>query len=247
MISQSREKKAAADADAGFIERIGIINSRRTGIFTVGWGTFQIAHFNERLFRFYDVTMPPVIASSVRKRQAEFLAGRFVAATVLKFCGVTDPAIEIQPDRAPRWPAGYIGSISHTNSRAVAVVANSQHHTVAGIDVERVMDSATLMQVLPAITVGDEWRRIECVGNGLSAEQLGTLIFSAKESLFKALSPVVNKFFDFTAATLTQVRIKQRRFTIQLTCDWSEQYHANISFTGRFYINHDAIVTLLVV
>ncbi len=247
MISPSREKKRMVDAGAGFIERIGVINRTRTEIFTVGWGTFQIAHFNERLFHLYNITIPPVIASSVRKRQAEFLAGRVVAATALKSCGVAYPAIEIQPDRAPRWPAGYIGSISHTNDRAVAVVASSQHHTAVGIDVERIMDSATLMQVLPAITVGDEWRRVECSGSGLSVEQLGTLIFSAKESLFKALNPIVNKFFDFTAAALTQVRIKQRRFTIQLTCDWGEQYRANISFTGRFYINHDAVVTLLIV
>ncbi|MCO7254875.1 4'-phosphopantetheinyl transferase superfamily protein [Dickeya oryzae] len=245
MILQSREKKAATDH--GFIERIGVINSRRTGIFTIGWGIFDIAYFNQRLFHFYDIAMPSVIASSVRKRQAEFLAGRFIAVTALKSCGVECPTIGIQSDRAPRWPTGYIGSISHTNGNVVAVVAKTQHHTAAGIDVERIMDCATLMQVLPSITVGDEWHRIECQRGGLSVEQLGTLIFSAKESLFKTLNPVVNKFFDFTAAMLTQVRVKQRRFTIQLTCDWSEQYRATLSFTGRFYINHNVVVTLLVI
>ncbi|MBN1173619.1 MAG: 4'-phosphopantetheinyl transferase, partial [Micromonosporaceae bacterium] len=55
----------------------------------------------------------PLVARAVPRRRAEFTTGRHCARLALASLGVEPAAILAGPDRAPRWPAGIVGTITH--------------------------------------------------------------------------------------------------------------------------------------
>ncbi|EPY1565785.1 enterobactin synthase subunit EntD [Raoultella planticola] len=115
-----------------------------------------------------------------RKRQMEHLAGRIAAACALKAVGVKGvPGTGDQ--RQPLWPVPWSGSISHCDTRALAVVAARP----VGIDIENVLPPALATELESSIISPTE--RAVLKASGLPFELALTLAFSAKESGFKAL------------------------------------------------------------
>ncbi|UIP27367.1 4'-phosphopantetheinyl transferase [Photobacterium sp. TLY01] len=157
---------------------------------------FDLCHYSPSLFSQLGVNMPATLSRAVPKRQAEFLAGRYLAQQLLKKEGIAPVEITIADNRAPVWPQGLTGSISHHEQLAACVIC-PQHHEMAGVglDIELPVtaDTATGM---PGVVVNDqELVRLDI--NEQNQIELMTLIFSAKESIFKALYPQVQRYFDF--------------------------------------------------
>lgn len=67
------------------------------------------------------------------------------------------------------------------------------------------------------------------------------LIFSAKESLYKALYPQVRKIQEFTAARLIQADAQTLKF--ELTCDWSSAWKAGTHIPVNYTIAGDYMMT----
>lgn len=145
------------------------------------------------------VALPDDLTSAVPKRRSEFLAGRFCAAMALRAAGL--PEHVARQGRAPVWPAGCSGSITHSQSRAIAVV--STHSSQLGIDCEALVPDARATSLRGAIFTDEEAAlRPETMPFGT----FFTLIFSAKEALYKARSPFLNRvpaFLEVTASHLT--------------------------------------------
>ena len=80
---------------------------------------------------------------------------------------------------------------------------------------------------------------------GLSAEALLTLVFSAKESLFKCLYPRVGRYFDFQEARVVEVNASPHRFTIELRTPLGG-LAVNTRLGGRFAIVDDLVHTSIV-
>jgi 4'-phosphopantetheinyl transferase EntD len=76
------------------------------------------------------------IAKAVAKRRFEFATGRACARQALAQLGVAPLALVSGPDRAPLWPAGVVGSISHTDRWCAAAVARARDVAALGIDLE---------------------------------------------------------------------------------------------------------------
>lgn len=131
-------------------------------------------------------------------------------------------------DRSPIWPKGFIGSISHSkNLVAVALSQDSKH---LGIDLENI--GRMKNEVFNKISIEEDLKFV----NGLSEEELMTLIFSAKEALYKALYPEVKKFFGFEYAYLKNINIDQNSFDICLKKPINEHWspeRTNV-ITGRY-------------
>lgn len=143
--------------------------------------------------------LPETLRAAVPKRQNEYLAGRRCAAKALRTAGL--PEVVGQKDRAPVWPMGCVGSISHSDTRAVAVV--SQTHAGLGVDVERLMTLAQASDI-QALILTDAEAALRPAA--MTFESFLTLIFSAKESVYKALSahlPQMPAFLDVTLLALT--------------------------------------------
>ncbi len=68
--------------------------------------------------RFFNDLFPEeqaYIAEAVEKRQVEFSTARVLARRALYELGVSPQSLCPNDDRSPRWPAGIIGSITHTD------------------------------------------------------------------------------------------------------------------------------------
>ena len=116
-----------------------------------------------------------------RKRQAEHLAGRIAAIHALsEYDEKGVPGIG--EARQPLWPAGVYGSISHSESTALAVVSRRP----VGVDIETLFTPALSDELADSIV--DLQERTLLRAAPLPFPLALTVAFSAKESLFKAWS-----------------------------------------------------------
>lgn len=153
--------------------------------------------FSLAWFERHGIDLPPRIARSVPKRQAEYFAGRLCARAGIAALGVRHGQVDTGALSAPVWPAGLTGSISHSAALAVAAVLPAADCRGVGIDVEPVPDQAGLDD-LRAVALNENERRLVAAGS-MAQDILVTALFSAKESFFKATAGAVGRYFDFSA------------------------------------------------
>lgn len=144
---------------------------------------------------------------AVPKRQAEFVAGRLCANQCLGQLSVSPiPKILRGYRGCPVWPSPLKGSISHTNGIAVAVVTQASTISSIGIDIEKTLNETATKEVANLVlTSADQSRYVNCQKSNMSLEQYTTYLFSAKEAIYKALFPLVQHFFDFSAVSLHSI------------------------------------------
>jgi enterobactin synthetase component D len=166
------------------------------------------------------------------------LAGRWAARRALAALGV-EGAPGRNEDGSPRWPAQVVGSITHGAERALCAVAHAADVRSLGIDAERLMSPATKDELLARICSDQERTRL---AHGLAAPEhhLVTFAFSAKESLYKCLYPLVGKFMDFSAARVVAVKGQADgerlvgELALELSVDWSPEFRQGRQFQARF-------------
>ena len=138
------------------------------------------------------------VAGAVERRRREFSAGRGAARAALVALGHPPASIPMATDRAPVWPAGIVGSISHSAGDCVAVVAEARIHRSVAVDLEpeAELDAALLDTVLtPAERAALEGRPDRLA--------LALVIFSAKECVYKAQYPLTGLLLDFQQVEVT--------------------------------------------
>lgn len=135
------------------------------------------------------------IANSVISRQLEFAAGRQLARRLLRRLGhpQTDP-IPVGAGRAPDWPEGFVGSITHC--RELCLVALSPVHQVRSLGLDVEPEEAVEPRLDPVLF--DERERRQ-----LPADHGRTMAFCAKESVFKAIYPLARVHFDYRDVTVS--------------------------------------------
>jgi len=180
-------------------------------------------HFDSSLLIESDFDLCGVpLAKGVAKRQAEFLAGRLCAREALRYLTGQGTVPAVGTDRAPQWPAGMVGSITHSAGWAAAVVARRENWRGLGLDMEQLLSPTRADRLAEEILTPTELRRLP----ELDAEpraHLVTLTFSLKESLFKALYPLVLRRFYFQDAELVEWRedgSARLRLLTALSADW---------------------------
>ncbi|WP_417720653.1 4'-phosphopantetheinyl transferase family protein [Salipiger sp.] len=133
-----------------------------------------------------------LVARAVPARRAEFIGGRLAAREAMARIGLPPAAVPPMPDRAPRWPDGVVGSITHTEGLCLAVVGRAAQWRALGIDLEA--DTPLQTDLLPEIADRDELATCD-----LPQELAGKRIFSAKEAAYKAQYPLTRTLFGFDA------------------------------------------------
>ncbi|MDE0839488.1 MAG: 4'-phosphopantetheinyl transferase superfamily protein, partial [Kiritimatiellae bacterium] len=111
----------------------------------------------------------------------------------------------INDDRSPAWPQGYVGSITHTKGFAAAIASRSTEYLALGIDTEEIVDQPTVERLRHSIMTASETEMLLTPPATMSAATFFTFIFSAKESIYKCLRPLVGQFFGFKSAHLLNV------------------------------------------
>lgn len=146
-----------------------------------------------------------LVRGSSRRRQGEFAAGRTCARRALARAGLGSPTIlrATAPDggrsRAPLWPAGAVGSITHGGAVTAAAVTAEGTVVGVGIDVEPA-DPSGLGESRLVVTRPDERAWLEDLGVRDPGREI--VWFSAKESVFKAWSAATGLWLDFSQCRL---------------------------------------------
>jgi len=76
------------------------------------------------------------VERAVDARKREFITGRILARKAMARFGRGHSTLLPGKDRAPIWPLGLIGSISHTAAHCAAAVACTRDVHFVGVDVE---------------------------------------------------------------------------------------------------------------
>jgi 4'-phosphopantetheinyl transferase EntD len=142
-----------------------------------------------------------LIDRAVDKRRREFGTARHCAREALAALGFAPAPILPGLRGAPGWPAGAVGSLTHCAGYRAAAVARAGQVATIGIDAE---EHAPLPPgVLDVVSIEAERPRLA----RLAADEPGVcwdrLLFSAKESVYKAWFPLTRRWLDFAEADVT--------------------------------------------
>ena len=183
----------------------------------------------------------PFVKKACKKRVGDFATGRYCARRALAGLGLPECAITVAPNRAPNWPNGIVGSITHTDGFVAAVVGRAHDYRSVGLDSQRVKQGRITPGMARLILQPSEFPLVD---SGERDERLN-LVFCAKESLYKCLNPLVNKFFGFECARVVSVDDRKRKFVIELTEDLSADYGKGFRLAGQYVVNEGVLTTLL--
>ena len=154
---------------------------------------YEIEKLRDDSFLRTDIPLPASLTSSVDKRKTEYLAGRWCAREALRILGF-EGIPGMGADRAPVWPGGTVGSITHSKGTAEVMVADARHWLAVGVDTEQWLTAERADRLCRELLTSEERDNLKGLTPIQRANRI-TLIFSAKECLFKALYPLTGKRF----------------------------------------------------
>jgi 4'-phosphopantetheinyl transferase EntD len=169
------------------------------------------------------------ISRAVPLRQAEFAGGRLAARLAQQRLGRTAWPVPMGADRAPQWPPGLHGSITHAAGLCLAIVTDDPEVLGLGVDLEA---AGNLRDDVAAEILSDHERG-----------QCALSVFSAKETVFKALYPLVGRMFGFDAVRIT---LTASEFTAELRQTLGP-LTAGVRLSGGLSVAEGTILTTLLV
>ncbi|MFF4399726.1 4'-phosphopantetheinyl transferase [Streptomyces sp. NPDC001480] len=192
-----------------------------------------------------DVRLLPEEAAALGRvaeaRKWEFAAGRTCARRAMRALGRPAAAIPIGTHREPVWPRGVVGSITHCRGYCAAAVALERDLASLGIDGEP--HDGLPSGVLQAVTIPAEAAALDDLPRG--RVHWDRVLFSAKESVYKAWFPLTRKWLDFTDVLLT-VDPSEETFHGRLA-EPALDPTAPAGFDGRFAVRAGLVLTAVTV
>ena len=172
------------------------------------------------------------------KRLIDFSTGRYCAMQALEQIGIENVIIPTGKDRAPIWPEGIVGSISHCDSLTGAIVAKSSDTISLGLDIEEIG------RVTP-----DLWDLVFTENEKnylfrLSDEDIlvqSTAIFSIKEAFYKFQHPLTKTFLDFLDVEVVLPGLNQVKVLVE-TIEPSSIIRRN---KVMYLIENECIISLI--
>lgn len=179
------------------------------------------------------------IAKAVVKRRQEFTTGRACARAALARLGLP-PAPILRGERGePQWPAGVVGSITHCAGYRACAVARRRDVVTLGLDAEP--HGPLPDGVLDAVAGPHEQARLTELAAAHPGMHWDRLLFSAKESVYKAWFPLTGQWLGFSDAAVDLS--PSGRFTARILLD-----DAPINcFEGRWLVSHGLLATAIAV
>jgi 4'-phosphopantetheinyl transferase EntD len=186
-----------------------------------------------------------IVARAVEKRRREFAAGRDCARRALGRLGVP-PAPILSGERGePLWPEGVVGSITHCDGYWAAAVARAVDVLTLGVDAE---PNAPLPDgVLGDVARAEELPRVAGLAAADPSVRWDRLLFSAKESVYKAWFPLARRWLGFEDAELS-IDSAVGAFTARLLVEGPTVAGRPLTgFEGRWLVRDGLIVTAITV
>jgi enterobactin synthetase component D len=207
----------------------------------LAWCQFDKQHWQADLHQHWQLPLPAALANAVIKRKSEHLASRWLAREVMTQFGVPDFVLLNTADRSPCWPAGVQASLSHSHD--MAVIAATREPLSVGIDVEQMMAANTAQETADMLMNAEERALLQQLA--LPFAMGATLLFSLKESVYKALWPQLHQPMEFLQAELIQLDLTTHTARLRLTEDFSAQFNRQTLLQARFSQSDQRVVTLV--
>lgn len=185
------------------------------------------------------------LGRAVEKRRREFTTARMCARAALEELGFPPVPIPTGQRGEPQWPEGVVGSITHCHGYRACAVAWSKEIVTVGIDAE-------LNAALPDGLIGDiarpeelPWlRRLELDSPEVHWDRL---LFSAKESVYKAWFPLAKRWLGFEDAVIA-VDPSAGTFMARLLVSGPALADGPLrGFSGRWMVRDGIIATAILV
>ncbi len=141
-----------------------------------------------------------LVARAVLKRRREFTAVRSCARRAMEKLGVPPQPVLPGERGAPVWPEGVTGSMTHCRGYCAAALVRAGDLASLGVDAE--VHGPLPEGVLDAVALPQEATRLERLSGQHPAVHWDRLLFSAKESVYKAWFPLTRKWLDFSEADI---------------------------------------------
>lgn len=130
---------------------------------------------------------------ATEKRKNDFLLGRTAAHQALEQLHYFQTPILQGANNEPIWPKNIIGSITHSNKIGVAVATSTKYGRGIGIDLEQ-LHTKNKWNLVHHICLDSEKKYAQQTKN---PSQTLLLLFSAKESIYKAFFPLCQSILRF--------------------------------------------------
>jgi 4'-phosphopantetheinyl transferase EntD len=182
------------------------------------------------------------LANASTGRRAEFAAGRILARRALVRLGGPDFAIPVGRDRAPVWPPGFTGSITHCRNHVAVAIGATDSLRGVGIDVE------ATDRFRPELE--DRVLSLEEIGLNLhdlapEARQVAlAVLFSVKEAFYKCQYEITRQFLGFLDVT---ARIDMRRGRFEITLLKALPLLSSHVFHGGFRVENGMVAAAMVI
>ncbi|MGQ3381863.1 4'-phosphopantetheinyl transferase family protein [Glutamicibacter sp. TV12E] len=189
------------------------------------------------------------VANAVESRQQEFRTVRICARQALAELGHGGHVLVPDEHRAPVWPRGVVGSMTHCEGLRAAAVACSDQWSGIGIDAEP--HSALPPGTVDLLLLPAEQEAVDRLSTREPGIAWDRLIFSAKESVFKTWFPMARRWLDFLECEIT-VGQRPGAFTARILQDGTLHFGADLSaISGNWKadgaIGHGLLATAIAV
>ena len=182
------------------------------------------------------------LKGAVASRMREFATARSCARQALCKFGLPPMPILSGANREPLWPRGIVGSITHCPGYRAAAISRQSEFMALGIDAE--IHDRLPADVIEHVCKGPELAWLSTAPDGTHWDRV---LFSAKESIYKAWFPLTRKWLGFEDVSV-------------IIDPAGGTFHANLSleplivdghtlqqFTGRFLVCRGLILTAVAI
>lgn len=185
-----------------------------------------------------------LVSEAVSGRRREFATVRACAREALGKLGLPPTPILPGTRGAPQWPASVVGSMTHCSGYRAAAVAHARDMVTVGLDAEP-NESLKDDGVRNLVTVAEERAWLPEVAARRPGVSWDRLVFSAKESVYKAWYPLTGLWLDFDEAVIT-VDPAAGTFEARLLVPGPVVAGTRLpGFSGRWLVRNGLIITAI--
>ena len=199
----------------------------------------DIEHIDVHLFK--NLTPPKYLEQAASTRLSEFYSGRILIQAILAqyydfYDGVTSLS-----QRLPQWTPPFRGSISHSKNQIVVVVSTSTAYL--GIDIEHWVSDALIAEGRHLILNHQDFKIWDEIQSYFTLQQFMTLVFSMKESLYKAVYPKARHYIDFLDAAITEISLQNRCVKLRFSNEIQNKFQLIDEYEGYWLIQENYVLT----
>lgn len=181
------------------------------------------------------------IAGARETRREEFAAGRACARLALHRLGIEDFPLLPDENRAPLWPQGVTGSITHSGGYCAVAVARQGEIRAIGIDSE--VTGRFTEKLWPRVCTPAELEWLHAQADDRRG-QLAAAIFGAKEAVYKSQYQLTRRWLGFQDV---EISLSGGTFAVRFVNSARTEPHVLEPLSGQYVVRDQFVLCAAVI